>query len=182
MGLALKLNFTKGWPNPAIFEVSSTAADATEYGQIDEGKIAILDVNGKWVIQSLEAAAIGATPALKNRMPFVLWNGAAKDGDHGAPFSATNHYAQVQWGGIQGIGFSNPIEFETSQFTGTPAVGDVLTVDANGQLKTAAAGDLIVAICTKASHKIAAGVPGAAASTSSQTAITVIPDMSKRTA
>lgn len=159
MGLALKLNILKGWPNPHIYEETAAAANATEFGQIDEEKIATLDATGKWEFGSLEAAAIGATPALKNRMPFVLWNGAAKDGDHGAPFNATNHFAQVTWGGIQGLAFSNPLKFETSQFTGTPAVGDNLTCDANGLFKTAATGDLIIATCVQASHKIAAGVP-----------------------
>jgi len=180
MGLALKLNFLKGWPNPHIYEEVAAAANATEFGQIDEGKIATLTAAGKWEIGSLEAAALSGTPALRNRMPFVLWNGAGKEGDHGAPFSATQHFAQVNWGGIQGIAFSNPIQFETSQFTGTPAVGDVLTVDANGLLKVGATGDLIVAVCTAASHKMAAGVPGSAGSTSSLSVITVVPDMSKR--
>jgi hypothetical protein len=97
-------------------------------------------------------------------------------------FDATQTYGQVSYGGIQGIAFSNPIEFETSQFVGTPAVGNPLTVDLNGKFAVAASGDLIVATVTNTSHKMPAGFPGAAASTSSQSVITVIPDLSKRLA
>lgn len=167
MGFALKLNFIKGWPNPAIHEVAALAANSTEYGQIDEGKIAVLDANEKWNITSLQGAAIAGTPSLAFRMPYILWNGAAKDGDQGVPFDVTQHFVQVQYGSIQGIAFDNPMLVETSQYTGTPAVFTELSVDLNGKLVTAVSTDLVVAIVHKAVHKIGAGVPGASASTSS---------------
>lgn len=172
MSFSLKLNFLKGWPNPYIYEESLAAAALSE---VDEGKIAHIE-DGKWVVGY---GTVADPDAHINLMPFVLWNGAAKDGDHGIAFDKTNAaYQQATYGGIQGIAFSNPIKFQTSQFTGTVGnfvPGAKLSVsnaadETKGKLKIAASTEVVVAICVGA----AANSPGGVSM------ITVVPDMSKR--
>lgn len=162
MSLAIKLNFVKGWPNPHINEfVGKAAANVA----VDEGKIARRDANGNWV---LGVSAV-------NQEPYVLWNGAARDGDHGVPFNKTAGTQQVKWGGIQGIAHSNPIEYETAQYAGTPVFGDSMYADTDGVLKVCAgsatvSNKVIVATVTK----------GPAASPNGVSMITVVPDNSRR--
>lgn len=167
MSFSLKLNFTKGWPNPYIYERMCAATTPSE---VDEGKIAHI-VNGKWVV--------GFPAAKIDWMPFVLWNGAAQDGDHGIAFDKTNaSYQQATYGSIQGIAFSNPIEFQTSQFTGTVGAfvdGAQLSVSnaadaTKGKFKIAESTEVVVAICLG----VAALSPGGVQM------ITVVPDLSKR--
>lgn len=169
MSFQLKVNFVKGWPCPSIVDhVGSPATGVT----VDEGLIARLDSAGDWVLGISNV----------NQIPHVLWNGAAGDGDHSHVFNAAQHYAQVGWGGVQGIAFINQIEVETSGYGGTPAYGDQLYADVDGKLKVAitaagavsVAAKVIVAICTKGVHKMSAGAGNA-------DVITFIPDNSKRT-
>lgn len=163
MSLAIKLNFLKGWPNPHINEfVGKAAANVA----VDEGKIAHRDASGNWVL--------GVSAA--NQMPYVLWNGAARDGDHGVAFDKTASTQQVKWGGIQGIAHDNPIEYETAQFAGTPVFGDSMYADTDGVLKicagsAAVASKVIVATVTK----------GPTTSPNGVSMITVVPDNSRRT-
>jgi hypothetical protein len=163
MSLKLKLNFIKGWPNPHIDEFIGKAAANVA---VDEGKIARRDANGNWLL------GISA----QNQVPYVLWNGAARDGDHGVPFDKTASTQQVKWGGIQGISHNNPIEYETAQYAGNPVFGDSLYADTDGVLKICAgsasvSNKVIVATVTQGVHQS----PG-----SGVNMITVVPDNSRR--
>ena len=171
MSFTLKVNFTKGWPCPTIVDhVGNPASGQT----VDEGMIAHLNSAGEWVR--------GVSNV--NQTPHVLWNGAAQDGDHGHVFDSAKAYAQVGWGGIQGVSFINQIEVETSQYdTGTlPAFGDQLDAHTDGKLYVAVQADgtliraskVICAICVKGPHKMANGAGNV-------NVITITPDMSKRT-
>lgn len=166
MSLTKNLNFVRGWPNPHINEhIGRPAANVVPL----EGAIAHRNSAGAWV---LGVSAAG-------QLPYVLWNGAAQDGDHGVSFDKTASSQQVTWGGVQGVGFDNPIEFTTTRYSGTPAFGDSLYADTDGILKVAvladgtlvAASKVIVAQCTKA----------AGAQPNGTTAIQVLPDNSRRT-
>lgn len=133
---------------------------------MDEGKIAHRDASGNWV---LGVSAV-------NQTPYVLWNGAARDGDHGASFDKTAGTQQVSWGGIQGVSHNNAIEYETAQYAGTPVFGDSLYADTDGVLKICAgsasvSGKVIIATVTKGVH----AAPG-----SGVNMVTVVPDNSKR--
>lgn len=170
MSLKLKVNFLKGWPNPYVVDFVSTNTPGST--AVDEGKIAHRNSTGQWVLGVANV----------NEVPHVLWNGAARDGDNNQAFPSTAtaaaaNQATVNWGGIQGLAFINALEFETSQFSGTPAFGDQLYADVDGLLKicvgsASVSNKVIVAIVTKVSHV----KPG----TGAVAMITVLPDNSKR--
>lgn len=161
MALTLKVNFTKGWPSPYILEKVAAPAAAHVAGSANPllgGHIAHLDNTGKWV---LGVSAAG-------QLPFVVRNGV-DEADSARSSTIATDYVQVSWGGIQGIAFSNPIEFQTVQFTGTPAIGTDLSSGTDGKLKAAVTGDVIIA-----------QVSGTAAPYQGQSMLTVIPDNSRR--
>lgn len=148
MSLTLKLNFVRGWPNPAIDEFVGKSV-----ASMDEGKIAHRDSTGTWVLGISSAA----------QTPYVLWNGAASDGDQGVSFDASKTYQQVKYGGVQGISFNNAIEFETAQYAGTPVFGDELYADTDGKLKICAgsasvSNKVVVAVVTQGVHTSPNGV------------------------
>jgi len=170
MSLSLKVNFLKGWPNPYILD--HVSKNTTTLTNVDEGKIATRDSAGKWVVGALATGD-------KAKVPYILWNGSARDGDnsHAFPSTAaapTAGYAQVGYGGIQGIALLNAIEVETAQIDATypPAFGDSIGVTATGNVRTAQSGDLIVGTCTHGAHTKPGGI----------SMITFIPDNSKRVA
>lgn len=155
MSLTLKVNFLKGWPCPSIVDkvgaISTT--NPLDAQNLTEGSIAQLDVSGNWVRPVLAPNNARAQDALL----YILWNGAAGDGDqnHGYPV-ANASFGQVGWGGVQGIALVNQIEVESAQYLGTPVFNDPLTYDtATGKLQVAAAGQLVIAICTRGVHKMA---------------------------
>lgn len=162
MSLAKKLNFVKGWPNPHILEhVGPPASGVT----VDEGLIAHRNSAGAWVLGVSD----------RTQMPYVLWNGAAGDGDQGVSFDKTASSQQVKWGGVQGIAFLNPMEFSTAKYSGTPVFGDGLYADTDGVLKICSgsadvSSKVIVAYVTK----------GVTASPQGVNMITVLPDNSRR--
>jgi hypothetical protein len=166
--LALKLNFIRGWPNPHIDEFVSNNTPTSV--AVDEGKIAHRDSTGAW---ALGISTVGQTP-------YVLWNGAASNGDQGVAFSSSANFAQARYGGIQGVSLNNPIEFETAQYGGTPTFGQGLyahtdgklypAVEADGSFITGAASKPIVAYVTQGVHSSPGG----------QSFITVVPDNSRR--
>ena len=165
MSLAKHLNFVRGWPNPHINEhIGRPAAGVTPL----EGAIAHRNSAGAWV---LGVSAV-------SQLPYVLWNGAAQDGDHGVAFDKTASSQQARYGAVQGVGLDNPIEFSTSRFSGSPVFGDQMYADTDGILKIAANADgtmvaaskVIVAIVTK----VATNSPGGVSM------ITVVPDNSRR--
>lgn len=163
MSLAKKLNFIKGWPNPHILEHSGPPAAGVT---VDEALIAHRNSAGAWVLGISD----------RTQLPFVLWNGAAGDGDQGVAFSKTASSQQVRYGGVQGIALSNPIEFQTAQYAGTPVFGDGLYADTDGVLKVCTgsatvASKIVVAYVSK-------GVT--ASPTANVNMITVVPDNSRQ--
>lgn len=156
MSIANKVNFKKGWPSSTIVE--AVAQPASGVTTLEAGKIGHLDTATPpaWVL-GITQSAVGFA-----EQPYVFHNDQT-DGDVGNRSSDQFLSNPVQWGGVQGISFSNPIEVETTQFAGTPEKGDGLYAASTGKLTvgaTAAApststggGDkLIIAICTEARH------------------------------
>ena len=72
-----------------------------------------------------------------------IWTESNRDGSAGwSPDVAITGNITVYYGKLRGV---------TDQFSGNPAVNQVLYVDANGKLTTTAAGkNIAIAICTKA--------------------------------
>lgn len=71
-----------------------------------------------------------------------VWSEGNRDNTAGfSPDIAATGNVTVLVGTFQG---------ETDQFEGTPAVGDALTVNADGKLKTASNSDVVLARCTGA--------------------------------
>jgi hypothetical protein len=163
--LTLKVNFTKGWPNPSIVE--KVAAPASGVTTLDQGMVGHLDLaTNTWV---LGVDAITHTA--------YVFRNAQNDPDAGRLSNDQASYIQANLGGIQGISFENPIEFWTTQYSGTPAPGDQLYADTDGLLKVAinAANSTITA-----SKPIVAVVTQGPKLYQGTSHITVIPDTSKR--
>lgn len=140
MSLQLKVNFSKGWPSPYIVEeVLAPHSGVT----IEQGLIGRRSSTNTWVL--------GVTAISQN--PFVFRNESV-DPDSGRASEQATEYAQVPFGGIQGISFRNPLEIETTQYVGTPAVGTLLFANTDGKLETATSGDIAIAIVTKAEFNI----------------------------
>lgn len=120
-----KVNFTKGWPSKSISEeVLLPDTDVTiEAGFIGTRKHADPEV---WVL------------GIDNLVDEVfIFRNDSDDPDAARPAHDTTEYRQVGIGGVQGISFQNPLEIETIQYAGTPAVGDKLYADSDGLLKVA---------------------------------------------
>jgi hypothetical protein len=147
--MLLKVNITKGWPNPHILEQSADA-DPTTTG-IEAGKIGVLNGSNKWVL--------GVTSV--NQIPYVLMQDQ-DDPDTGRA-NVIPDAVSVKYGGIQGIALSNPIEIEDSQFvTNAGLVADApVTVENTpgvdlGKLKLAVnvGADVVVAVVRKAAYTL----------------------------
>lgn len=78
-------------------------------------------------------------------LAFPIWSESNRDGSAGfTPDIAATGKVTIFYGKLRGV---------TDQFTGTPAVNELLYVDATGKLTTSAAGkNIAVAVCTKAKH------------------------------
>lgn len=158
MSLKLKVNFKRGWPNPSA--VTAVAAPNAGVTTLEAGKVGYLNSTGKWVL--------GITAV--NQTPYVFRNDQdSPDAARGAASNADTLYVQLPHGGVQGVALTNPIEFQTTQYVGTPAFGNELSVNVDGKFKVAVATEVIVAIVTKAPHAY-----------QDSTYIQVIPDNSKR--
>lgn len=150
MSLLNKVNFTKGWPSKSVVEaVLMPDTDVElEAGFVGRRKHTSPDV---WVL--------GITSLTQEA--FIFRNDF-DDPDAARASTNGNSYVQVPIGGIQGIAFQNPLEIETTQFAGTPAVGQHLYADTDGKLKVGAdaagemvvASKVIIAVCIKAATVI----------------------------
>lgn len=124
--------------------------DLTDINRFDvEASSNLIDsgngVTGTWVVKNgdkLELPADGDVNALQ------VWSESYRDGSAGkwSPDVSASGIDQltVLWGKYRAT---------TDQYTGTPAAGELLKVDADGKLAvtTKSAGDA-VAVCTKAAH------------------------------
>ena len=165
MSLTLKVNFKKGWPSPSVVE--KVAAPASGVTTLEAGKIGRLDTTGKWV---LGIAAVN--------QPAYVFRNDQNDPDTTYNYGGSDSLAtQAAYGGVQGVSLDNAIEFETIQYSGTPAVGDQLYADTDGLLKVAVnnAGTLVTA-----SKVIVATVTRGVHSYQGSSYIQVVPDKSKR--
>lgn len=163
MSLTLKVNFKKGWPSPAIVE--KAVAPASGVTTLEAGMVGRLDSNNNWV---LGVSAV-------SQLPYIFRNDQA---DPDANRGATNTgYVQAAFGAVQGIAFSNALEIQTIQYSGTPAIGDQLYADTDGLLKVAinAAGSTI-----QASKPIVGVVTKGVTAYQKSNYITFVPDVSKR--
>jgi len=114
-----KINFTKGWPNPNIVEavLPPDSGVSIQAGFIGRRKATTPD---KWIL--------GVTELYQDAFVF-----RTDDQSPEAARGAHNtNYVQIPFGGVQGISLSNPLEFETTQFVGSPAKGDLLHSPATG--------------------------------------------------
>lgn len=84
----------------------------------------------------------GAVQPTAGKMAFPVWSESNRDLKGGfSPDIAATGNVTLYYGKLHGL---------TDQYTGTPAAGDALSVDANGKLKTAESSEVVVAYCTKA--------------------------------
>jgi hypothetical protein len=175
MSLTLKVNFLKGWPNPSIAE--KVSQPDTGVTTLDQGMTGHQNpANGKWVL------GISAV----TQLPYVFRN-AQGDPDSGRLSTDPASYIQGALGGIQGVAYSNPIEFETAQYgttcptgstnCGTPAAGDQLFADVDGLLYVAITAG---GVTKKASQAIVAQVTQGVHAYQGTNMISVVPDNSKR--
>lgn len=151
MDLLNKVNFTKGWPSKSIVEevLKPDSGVEVEAGLIGRRKHTNPDV---WVLGITEL----------HQEPFIFRNDY-DDPDAGRSAHASD-YAQVDFGGVQGISFQNPLEIETIQFVGTPAIGDRLYANSDGKLAVAeqangtvvANEEVVLAVVTKAAYNVGA--------------------------
>lgn len=97
--------------------------------------------NGTWV----ELVGGVATKPTAGNMAFPIWSESNRDKSQGfTPDIKAVGQVSVIYGKLRAV---------TDQYTGTPAPGDKLFVDANGKLTTSTAGaGIAVAICTKAPY------------------------------
>lgn len=135
-----RLVVLKGWPSPSIVEKAAafsgndTAGAAT--GVLEDGKVGRLDTAGKW--------ELGLAVSNTNQFPYIFRN--SEDDADAAPDSPVADAVPVRYGSIQGLSLKNPLTFETAQYTGTPAVGNLVSVVAGG---SADAGKFKVAVSTE---------------------------------
>lgn len=145
MSLKNKVNFTKGWPSKTIQEevLLPDTGVVIEAGFIGTRKHADPEV---WVL------------GIGNLVDEVfIFRNDSTDPDAARTAHDAAEYKQVPFGGVQGISFQNPLEIETIQYDGTPAVGDKLYADTDGLLKVAEQEDgtvlenskVVVAVVTK---------------------------------
>jgi hypothetical protein len=144
MSLLNKVNFTKGWPNPSIQEevLMPDTGVTIEAGFIGARKQTDPDV---WIL---------GIDALIEEV-FIFRNDST-DPD-AARAAATTDSKAIPFGGVQGISFQNPLEIETIQYTGSPAIGDQLFAHTDGKLGIAvtkagllvAASKVVIAVVTK---------------------------------
>lgn len=171
MSLKLKVNITKGWPNPQILE--ETLAPNTGV-TIEAGMIGSKDpATGKWRL---------GLPGIAGDVPYIFLNDSGDPDANRGAHEAGALYVQIGWGGVHGISLTQPLEIQTTQFDSaqTFAVGDQVYVHTDGKLKrgvdSAGAkvagstnGAVIVGIVTVPSHTIG-----------KSTFITFTTDLSKR--
>jgi hypothetical protein len=112
--LKLKVNIKKGWPNPSIVEKVLPA---------DDGNAAMLEA-GFIVTRNATATAWALGIDKVDKEAFVLMNDQDDPDAARGPADTPSAYTQANWGGLHGLSLQNPLEIETIQFEGTPAIGD----------------------------------------------------------
>ena len=133
MSLQVNVNIVKGWPSATAVEKSLSAAVA-----VAQGDIVYISSAGQWV---KAAAAL-------NREAFIVLVDST-DPATGRTSTNPSSYTQVAYGSIQALSLSNPLEIETTRYTGSSfSPTSQLTFDANGALKVAGAGDVVIGRCT----------------------------------
>ena len=148
--LKVKVNFTKGWPSKTIMEdvLLPDSGVEIEAGFIGRKKHTDPDV---WVL--------GIDDLVDE---VFIFRNDYDDPDASRSSTDAGEYRQVPFGGVQGISFQNPLEIETIQYSGTPALGDRLYADTDGLLKVAvlangtlvAASKVVVAVMTKDTYNV----------------------------
>lgn len=83
----------------------------------------------------------GAVQPTAGKMAFPIWSESNRDLKGGfSPDIAATGNITVYYGKLHGL---------TDQYVGVPVAGDALAVDANGKLKVAETGDVVIAHCLK---------------------------------
>lgn len=89
--------------------------------------------------------ANGATRPAAGEWALPIWNESSRTDAVGAFTPDTNATGKVTL-------LYGKLHAKTDQFSGTPAAGDKLSVDANGKLQVESGSGIVVAICVRASH------------------------------
>lgn len=144
MSLDVKVNITKGWPNPQIVE-DSLPADGSATGTVlSQGEIVHINAtSGGW--------QRGVTSI--NQTAYIL---LANGDDPSTGRSAHKAgYKQVKYGNIHGVSLSNPLEIETAVFDDEDnyAINDALSAPA-GTIKLAENGEVVVGIVKKTPYRL----------------------------
>lgn len=152
MSLEVNVNIVKGWPNPSVVEKSLAAATGVSLFQ---GDIAVVDSTGKWI-----KAAHGTTMTL-SALPFIIMVDSTDPSTNRGSHNPSS-YRQLAYGAIHGIGFTNALEIETTNYktTDSYSVGSELAVGSGsggtvaGQLKLAATGEIVIGTVTRAPYTL----------------------------
>jgi hypothetical protein len=134
MSLQVNVNIVKGWPSATAVEKNLPAAAA-----VAQGDIVYISSTGQWE----KTAASVAKEAF-----IVLVD--STDPATGRVSTNPSSYSQVAYGSVQALSLSNPLEIETTRYTGSSfAPNTELTLDGTtGALKAAVATNVVIGRCT----------------------------------
>ena len=145
--MTLKVNITKGWPNPNILE-RAAAKSGSESQTLEAGKFGYLSA-GAWIL--------GTSSKLQETHVFMQ---DQDDPDTGRA-NVISDAVSVKYGSIQGISLRNPIEIETVQFVSNAGLVEGAEVSVSnaadatkGQLKLAVSTEVVVGIVNKAAYSL----------------------------
>lgn len=99
----------------------------------------IRESSGEWVLCADDVASRGDAGTVGPVIYFALQDQDQTDVDMA--------------GGLTGLPCTMPMEVETDQFGGTPAVGTLLVAGANSKVQAWAAGQTAIGVVTKASYR-----------------------------
>lgn len=144
MSLDVRVNITKGWPNPSILEESLPADGSATGTVLEAGEIVHINATSAGWQRGVTALA---------QIPFIL---LANGDDPSTGRSAHKAgYKQVKYGNIHGVALTNPLEIETTQYDDSDnyAINDELSAPA-GIIKLAESTEVIIGTVKKAPYRL----------------------------
>lgn len=144
MSLDVKVNITKGWPNPSIVEDSLPADGSATGTPLSQGEIVTINpTSGGW--------QRGATSV--NQTPYILLANA-DDPSTGRKAHKAG-YKQVHYGNIHGVALANPLEIEVADFKSDDnyAINDAVSAP-SGQIRKAQNGEVVVGVVKKTPYRL----------------------------
>ena len=146
MSLKLGINILKGWPSPYILEDSLKTAVA-----LTQGNVVYRNSSDQWALWSGLAATAAAAIA---RTPYIVMVDTTDPSTGRGQYegAAELNVYQMAVGAVHAIALNNPLEIQLATAVGSIVVGDQLSVDADGVIKKALTGDLIVGVVSRGNY------------------------------